>query len=161
MFMILCRVLSINSSPSPSSTSSLSILVFHYQTCTLQISLSLFYFTFVSDAFTQMSNSGTLCGLLSLIVFSIAFFNFAGVSITKHMSATTRKVKIENTQITDLSGKRRLLWTLVCYFWSSAATFCNKEKCKEVHKAERTNCLKANVWFGGRIITNQFDLNHL
>jgi len=44
------------------------------------------------DAFTQMSNSGTLCGLLSLIVFSIAFFNFAGVSITKHMSATTRKV---------------------------------------------------------------------
>jgi len=31
-------------------------------------------------------------GLLSLIVFSIAFFNFAGVSITKHMSATTRKV---------------------------------------------------------------------
>ena len=40
-----------------------------------------------------MSNSGTLCGLLSLIVFSIAFFNFAGVSITKHMSATTRKVR--------------------------------------------------------------------
>ena len=39
--------------------------------------------------------------------------------------------------------------------------FCNKEKCKEVHKAERANCLKANVWFGGRIITNQFDLNHL
>ena len=78
---------------------SLSILIFNYQTCTLQISLSLFYFTFVSDAFTQMSNSGTLCGLLSLIVFSIAFFNFAGVSITKHMSATTRKVKIVNSTL--------------------------------------------------------------
>ena len=46
-----------------------------------------------------MSNSGTLCGLLSLIVFSIAFFNFAGVSITKHMSATTRKVKIVNSTL--------------------------------------------------------------
>lgn len=44
------------------------------------------------DAFTQMSNSATLVGLLSLVVVSIAFFNFAGVSITKHMSATTRKV---------------------------------------------------------------------
>jgi len=44
------------------------------------------------DAFTQMSNSGTLCCLLSLIVFSVAFFNFAGVSITKHMSATTKEV---------------------------------------------------------------------
>lgn len=44
------------------------------------------------DAFAMMSHSGLLVGLLSLIVFSIAFFNFAGVSITKHMSATTRKV---------------------------------------------------------------------
>lgn len=45
------------------------------------------------DAFAMMSHSGLLVGLLSLIVFSIAFFNFAGVSITKHMSATTRKVR--------------------------------------------------------------------
>jgi len=44
------------------------------------------------DAFTQMGNSPQLIGLLSLVVISIAFFNFAGVSITKHMSATTRKV---------------------------------------------------------------------
>ena len=33
-----------------------------------------------------------LYGYLSLIVVSIAFFNFSGVSITKYMGATTRKV---------------------------------------------------------------------
>ena len=35
---------------------------------------------------------GRLYGYLSLIVVSIAFFNFSGVSITKYMGATTRKV---------------------------------------------------------------------
>jgi len=44
------------------------------------------------DAFAQMNNEPRLYGILSLVIFSIAFFNFSGVSITKHMSATTRKV---------------------------------------------------------------------
>merc|ERR1712141_758641 len=45
------------------------------------------------DAFTQMNNRpGRLYGYLSLIIVSIAFFNFSGVSITKYMGATTRKV---------------------------------------------------------------------
>jgi len=45
------------------------------------------------DAFTQMNNRpARLYGYLSLIVVSIAFFNFSGVSITKYMGATTRKV---------------------------------------------------------------------
>jgi len=44
------------------------------------------------DAFTQMNNEPRLYGILSLVILSIAFFNFSGVSITKHMSATTRKV---------------------------------------------------------------------
>ena len=44
------------------------------------------------DAFTQMNNSPELYGFLSLIIVSIAFFNFSGVSITKYMGATTRKV---------------------------------------------------------------------
>jgi len=44
------------------------------------------------DAFTQMYNEPQLYGFLSLTLISIAFFNFSGVSITKYMSATTRKV---------------------------------------------------------------------
>merc|ERR1711915_104485 len=43
------------------------------------------------DAFAQMNNEPRLYGILSLVILSIAFFNFAGVSITKYMSATTRK----------------------------------------------------------------------
>jgi len=44
------------------------------------------------DAFTQMKNEPQIIGYLSLTMLSIAFFNFSGVSITKYMSATTRKV---------------------------------------------------------------------
>ncbi|VDM39435.1 unnamed protein product [Toxocara canis] len=44
------------------------------------------------DAFNQMSRSGELVGALCLTFISIAFFNFAGVSVTKYMSATTRMV---------------------------------------------------------------------
>ena len=44
------------------------------------------------DAFTQMNNEPQIYGFLSLTMLSIAFFNFSGVSITKYMSATTRKV---------------------------------------------------------------------
>ena len=50
------------------------------------------YLKIVSDAFTQMYNEPQLYGFLSLTLISIAFFNFSGVSITKYMSATTRKV---------------------------------------------------------------------
>ena len=39
-----------------------------------------------------MYNEPQLYGFLSLTLISIAFFNFSGVSITKYMSATTRKV---------------------------------------------------------------------
>ena len=39
-----------------------------------------------------MYNEPQLYGFLSLTLVSIAFFNFSGVSITKYMSATTRKV---------------------------------------------------------------------
>jgi len=45
-----------------------------------------------TDAFTQMNNEPQLYAFMLLIILSIAFFNFAGVSITKYMSATTRKV---------------------------------------------------------------------
>ena len=48
---------------------------------------------YLLDAFTQMNNRpARLYGYLSLIIVSIAFFNFSGVSITKYMGATTRKV---------------------------------------------------------------------
>ena len=39
-----------------------------------------------------MNNEPQIYGFLSLTMLSIAFFNFSGVSITKYMSATTRKV---------------------------------------------------------------------
>ncbi|CAG0912671.1 unnamed protein product [Notodromas monacha] len=44
------------------------------------------------DAFTQLSNSTWLSIAFSGTIISIAFFNFAGVSVTKDMSATTRMV---------------------------------------------------------------------
>ena len=48
---------------------------------------------YLLDAFTQMNNRpARMYGYHSLIIISIAFFNFSGVSITKYMGATTRKV---------------------------------------------------------------------
>lgn len=44
------------------------------------------------DAFIQIGNSGHLLMAIVGIVFSIAFFNFAGISVTKEMSATTRMI---------------------------------------------------------------------
>lgn len=44
------------------------------------------------DAVAQIENSGQLAVALSGTVVSIAFFNFAGISVTKEMSATTRMV---------------------------------------------------------------------
>lgn len=44
------------------------------------------------DAIAQIKNSGQLGVALSGTVVSIAFFNFAGISVTKEMSATTRMV---------------------------------------------------------------------
>lgn len=44
------------------------------------------------DAFTQIINNSQLVIALLGTVLSIAFFNFAGISVTKEMSATTRMV---------------------------------------------------------------------
>lgn len=44
------------------------------------------------DAFVQIGNSAPLAVSLLLNIISIAFFNFAGVSVTKELSATTRMV---------------------------------------------------------------------
>lgn len=44
------------------------------------------------DAIAQIENSGQLAVALTGTVVSIAFFNFAGISVTKEMSATTRMV---------------------------------------------------------------------
>lgn len=44
------------------------------------------------DAFVQIGNSGLLAFSLLLNIGSIAFFNFAGISVTKELSATTRMV---------------------------------------------------------------------
>jgi len=44
------------------------------------------------DGFIQIYNEPQILGGLLLMLFSIATFNYAGVSITKYMGATTRKV---------------------------------------------------------------------
>lgn len=44
------------------------------------------------DGFTQMGNNPIIMIAMSGTVISIAFFNFAGVSVTKELSATTRMV---------------------------------------------------------------------
>jgi len=46
----------------------------------------------VYDGLYQLAHNSQLAGAFSLTVFSIAFFNFAGISVTKEMSATTRMV---------------------------------------------------------------------
>merc|ERR1712226_18940 len=44
------------------------------------------------DGLTRIINSAPLMGALALTMISIAFFNFAGVSITRELGATNRKV---------------------------------------------------------------------
>lgn len=44
------------------------------------------------DALIQIKNNSFLGGLLAVNVFTTAFFNFFGISITKYMSATHRKI---------------------------------------------------------------------
>jgi len=44
------------------------------------------------DGFTQLGNSWQICLATFGNMFSIAFFNFAGISVTKEMNATTRMV---------------------------------------------------------------------
>lgn len=44
------------------------------------------------DAFYMIKNNGLLLVPITGTVFSIAFFNFAGISVTKEISATTRMV---------------------------------------------------------------------
>merc|ERR1712241_1011028 len=46
----------------------------------------------VYDGLFQLAHNPELAGAFSLTIFSIAFFNFAGISVTKEMSATTRMV---------------------------------------------------------------------
>jgi len=44
------------------------------------------------DGFTQLGNSWQICVATVGNMFSIAFFNFAGISVTKELNATTRMV---------------------------------------------------------------------
>ena len=44
------------------------------------------------DGLYQLFNNGLLLFSFLLTVFSIAFFNFAGITVTKELSATTRMV---------------------------------------------------------------------
>merc|ERR1711892_32597 len=50
------------------------------------------YFEDTIDAFTQLGNNNRLLAWFICTIFSIGFFNFAGMLVTKKMSATTRTV---------------------------------------------------------------------
>jgi len=50
------------------------------------------YFEDALDGFTQLGNSTSLLIWFICTIFSIGFFNFAGMLVTKKMSATTRTV---------------------------------------------------------------------
>merc|ERR1712038_1802808 len=46
----------------------------------------------IFDGFHQLANNSQLAGAFTITIISVAFLNFAGVSVTKEMSATTRMI---------------------------------------------------------------------
>jgi drug/metabolite transporter (DMT)-like permease len=62
----------------------------------------------VPEAFCQMGNNGIIILATVGNVFSIAFFNFAGISVTKELSSTTRMVLD--------SGRTLIIWALSLAF---------------------------------------------
>ena len=51
-----------------------------------------YYLEDALDGLYQLTHNGLLLFSFLLTVFSIAFFNFAGITVTKELSATTRMV---------------------------------------------------------------------
>jgi len=62
------------------------------------------------DGFVQLSNNPSLVVAFTGTVISIAFFNFAGVSITKELSATTRMVLDSVRTLVIWAVSLALLW---------------------------------------------------
>jgi len=67
------------------------------------------------DAVVQMGKSWLLTTMLVLNTFSIAFFNFFGVSVTKHMSASTRMVLDSLRTMVIWSFSLAVGWQGFCY----------------------------------------------
>jgi hypothetical protein len=71
------------------------------------------------DAFRQMIYEPLIVVALSASLICIPFFNYAGVSVTKHMSSTTRTV-IDSVRtpiiwtVSLLVGWQRFVWLQVC-----------------------------------------------
>jgi len=64
------------------------------------------------DGFVQIFNEPQILGGLLVMLFSIATFNYAGVSITKYMGATTRKVLDTLRTFFIWMGSIALGWTI-------------------------------------------------
>lgn len=62
-----------------------------------------------------MKNSATLTLFILLNVFSIAFFNFLGVSITKHINASTRMVLDSLRTVVIWAFSLLVHWETFCY----------------------------------------------
>jgi uncharacterized membrane protein len=67
------------------------------------------------DAFVLMGNSPLVTGMLLLNILSIAFFNFFGVSVTKHINATTRMVLDSMRTIIIWAFSMGVGWETFCY----------------------------------------------
>jgi drug/metabolite transporter (DMT)-like permease len=67
------------------------------------------------DAFYQIRNSWQIAMAVVGNVFSIAFFNFAGVSVTKEMSATTRTVLDSIRTLTVWAASLAFGWESLSY----------------------------------------------
>ena len=67
------------------------------------------------DAVVQMGHNWVVATMLVLNVFSIAFFNFFGVMVTKHMSASTRMVLDSLRTMVIWSFSLGVGWQSFCY----------------------------------------------
>jgi len=67
------------------------------------------------DAFVQMGNSGMVTGMLLLNLMSIAFFNYFGVSVTKHINASTRMVLDSLRTMIIWAFSLGMAWEQFCY----------------------------------------------
>ena len=75
------------------------------------------------DAFKQIGSSGPLALFLAGNVLSIAFFNFFGISVTRHMNSATRMVLDSVRTIVIWGGTYAFGWANGAPCWSQIVGF--------------------------------------
>lgn len=67
------------------------------------------------DAFVMMGHNPAIIGWTVMSIFSIAFFNFFGISITKHLNAATRMVLDSTRTLIVWGASLALGWEPFCW----------------------------------------------